>query len=337
MALATLAAIQQKVRRLTRSPSIAVLSDDDLNQYINTFVLYDFPQNLRLFDLRSTFTFYTQPNVDVYSTESSNPNDALYNFKNKIAAVHPTAFIAGIPVLFTQWRDVFYGYYPQFNSINSNVATGDGTVGPFSASVGGTPVLQNNVVITTIGANNNAMTFVDYPQNNEQGILGWPNNTSSIIPAFGTINYLTGDFTIQFPEPTIAGNAIVAETIPYQAGKPICILYYDNQFTIRPVPDKAYAVQLEVDLRPTELLSTNQSPDLEQWWQYIAYGAAKKVFEDRGDLDSVQLIMPEYMHQESLVLRKTLTTQANMRTVTIYTQGKQNYGPGFWWGAGWPY
>jgi len=47
--------IQQKVRRLTRSPSEAQLTDAQLNQYINTFVLYDFPEQIRTFNLLKDF------------------------------------------------------------------------------------------------------------------------------------------------------------------------------------------------------------------------------------------------------------------------------------------
>ena len=65
----TLQTIQQKVRRLTRTPSTAQLSDDDINQYINTFVVYDFPEHLRMFNLRTQFTFYANPYQDVYPTD----------------------------------------------------------------------------------------------------------------------------------------------------------------------------------------------------------------------------------------------------------------------------
>ena len=61
----TLLNIQTKVRRLTRNPSESTLTTDQLNEYINTFILYDFPSNIRLLSLRTTLTFYTQPNVDV--------------------------------------------------------------------------------------------------------------------------------------------------------------------------------------------------------------------------------------------------------------------------------
>jgi len=77
-------------------------------------------------------------------------------------------------------------------------------------------------------------------------------------------------------------------------------------------------------------------PQIAQWWQYIAYGASKKVFEDRFDFDSVQQIMPEFKQQEAFVLSTTACQQVNERTVTIYTQGR-NFGGWGWFGNGWPY
>ena len=79
----TLQAIQTKVRRLTRKPSTAQISDTDLQNYINTFVVYDFPEQLRTFNLRKTFTFFTNPLQDVYITDSTLPQtNPLYNFQN---------------------------------------------------------------------------------------------------------------------------------------------------------------------------------------------------------------------------------------------------------------
>jgi len=56
--LSTLAQIKTKVRRLTRSISEQQLSESDLESYINTAVLYDFPEHLRHFNLKTNFTFY---------------------------------------------------------------------------------------------------------------------------------------------------------------------------------------------------------------------------------------------------------------------------------------
>ena len=81
----TLQAIETKVRRLTRSPSTAQLTQADLDNYINTFVVYDFPEHLRLFSLRTILTFYTQPFIDTYKTNTTVTTDALFNFKNKLS------------------------------------------------------------------------------------------------------------------------------------------------------------------------------------------------------------------------------------------------------------
>jgi len=346
----TLTAIQNKVRRLTRSPTEAQLSTADLNQYINTSVLYDFPEHLRLFDLRDTFTFYTQPNIDTYSTVpvGGNVNDPFYNFKNKYISIHEPAYIAGYPALFSQSRQQFFGIYPIVNSIASTGLTGDGVTTTFSGNVNqanntfppfpnfqNNPILQNQVLFSSIDVNNNALAMYDLPLSSVIGNLipfDGPPNTIPDLNNF--INYITGEFTVTFPTAPATGVAINSETVPYVAALPQAICYYDNTFILRPVPDQSYRVNLEVYIRPTEILA-GQSPDIEQWWQYIAYLASKKIFEDRMDLDSVQLIMPELKVQETLVLRKTIVTYTKERTATIYTEstgvGSSSYGWG--WGS----
>src|ERR1700742_516115 len=114
----TLTAIQQKVRRLTRSPSQSQITDDDLNNYINTFIVYDFPEHLRTFQLRRPFNFWCNPFQDVYPTDKSWPVDnPLYNFQNLYISVHPPVYIAGYQAFYTQSRTQFFGIYPFVNSI----------------------------------------------------------------------------------------------------------------------------------------------------------------------------------------------------------------------------
>ena len=115
--------------------------------------------------------------------------------------------------------------------------------------------------------------------------------------------------------------------MPYQSGKPLGVLYYDQAFTIRPVPDKVYEIQFEADVVPSQLLEENSMPTIQQWWPWIAYGAAKLIFEDNMDLDSVQLIMPEYKEQEALVQRATINNRVNSRTETIHAWKKLRC----WW------
>lgn len=355
MASATLQAIETKVRRLTRSPSESQLSTLELDNYINTAILYDFPSHLRLFSLRKTLTFYTQPFQDVYYTNPTDQDDPLYNFQNINIAVHQPIFIAGLQSFYTQYRDVFFGMWPKVATVAQTGLFGNGTVGPFIGTLNSqqpvpntviypSAVLQNNVVFSALDVNGQSMILIDYPAQNIQtvGILALPgqNTQTNPIDPLGSINYETGAFSFEFPAPTTTSfnnqpNPVNSSAVYYQPGKPISMLYYDNKFTLRPVPDNVYTVQIEVDVRPTQLLLETDIPQLEQWWQFIAYMAARKIFQDRMDLDSVALMEPEYRIQMNMVARTSIEQYANMRSKTIYTEGK-NYGFG-WFGNSWPY
>ena len=315
----TLQAIYTKIRQLTRSPSEAMLTTADIDQQVNTFILYDFPENLRLFSLKTTFSFFTQPNVDTYGA-STDPANPLYEFFQTYISLEPPVYIAGYEASYTQSRSEFYRIFPFVNSIASTQLSGDGLSTTFTGTLSARPVLANQVTFTAKDINNTGLVLYDDGQGNllsPQGVVGI---------FYGSINYLTGDFVLQFPSPPAAGAVIYSETYPYSAGRPTMMLFYDNAFTFRPVPNLAYKVTIDAYVRPTQLLAYNESPYLQQWWQYIAYGAAKKVFENRMDLDSVALIMPEFNKQERLVLRTTLVQQANQRVPTIYTFNNQSNG-----------
>lgn len=332
MSQTNLSAIRTKIRRLTRSPSESQITNSQLDEYINTFVLYDFPEQLRLFNLKTTFTFYAQPFIDVYDTTTSDPNDPLYNFKNKYITVEPPLYIAGYLSLLSLSREQFFGIYPFVNDILSIGTAGDGVTQSFSGVLSNTPILQRSVLFSSVDVNGNGLSLVDIPISSTTGNLVVPNNTASL----GTINYVTGAYSFTFPNPPAQGAAINSQTVPYVASIPQAALFYDGKFTLRPVPDQPYKITLDAYIRPTELLDSNQSPELQEWWQYIAYGAAKKIFEDRMDLDSVQLIMSEFKSQERLILRRTIVQQTSQRTATIYSdQTALGYGQGGWgWGGG---
>src|SRR5690606_22235857 len=353
--LSTLTQIRTKIRRLTRTPSTAQLSDASLDEYVNTFVLYDFPEHLRQFILRTNYTFYTQPYQDAYPTDelsfagvTTNP---LYNFQNRFTTVHPPVYMAGLLAFYTQSQQEFYTIYPFINNVIDTQLRGDGILQTFTGIInppgglspsGANCLIQNKVLITSVDVNNNGMAMVDKPlvgltygNNLSQGNLYLAGSVPVAPPTFlditNTIDYVTGTFTVTFPTPPANLEPIIAEVVPVQVSKPQSLLYYNNTFFARPVPDQSYAIQFEAYKRPTELLALNQSPELAEWWQYIAYGAAKKIFEDRMDLDSVQLIMPEYKQQERLVLRRTLVQQTNERVATIYTESVGDlYGYGGW-------
>lgn len=365
MANSTLDAVRIKVRRLTQSPSEALLTNAQIDEYVNTFIQYDFPEHLRLFSLRTTYSFYTNPGQDVYPTDIESfvgaTDNPLYNFQNRFITVHPPLYIAGYQAFYTQSREQFFGIYPFINSIASIGTSGNGIttnfVGVINTAQAFVPpnltqqivLLQDNVLFSSIDTNGLQLALVDVPlvdpvsgYKTPFGNLYVPGTEPATPPLYpvdllatNQINYQTGAFNITFSSAPAANAFINSQTVLMQPSLPVAICYYDNQFIVRPVPDQAYAINFEVYVRPTELLSNSQSPELEQWWQYIAYGAAKKIFEDRMEMESVQLITPEFKQQERLVLRRTIVQQTNERTSTIYTENVAGaYGPGFIWGGG---
>lgn len=349
--LSTLTQIRNKARRLSRRLSANQLSDSDLDQYINTFVLYDFPEHLRLFNLKTTFNFYTQPGVDVYDTNTTDTTSPLYNFRNKYLTIHPPIYVSGYQALYSESREQFFGIYPMINSIASIGTTGDGSTLSFpgvvnsqqgnSSGIDGQTIflLQNNVVFDSIDLNGNGLVMTDYPISNTIGNLRIPDQlpTSTITKDPNNyINYVTGQFVVTFATAPGSGQPINSQTVPQQPTIPQALLFYDSKFTLRPVPDQPYKINMEVFARPTELLLTTQMPLLSEWWQYIAYGAAKKIMEDVNDLDGVSQIMPEFKKQEALVNRRTIVQQTSQRVSSIYTEqigANGAYGPG-WFGGG---
>ena len=342
MADSTLNSIRTKVRRLTRSISELQLSTAQIDEYINTFVLYDFPEHLRLFNLRRTFSFYTEPYIDVYSTNTTTPTAPLYDFKNRYISVHEPVYVAGYRALFSEDRASFFGMYPQVNNISNIGTKGNGVRTTFTGTITTTTgsvgtgqqilLLRNNVLFSSIDALGNGLTLIDYPVSPTVGALGLPGIPQVLPSPFGQINYLTGVYTINFPAAPAAGASIYSQTILMQPSRPQSVLFFDGEFTVRPVPDQPYKIDMEVYVRPTELLLATDEPFLQEWWQYIAYGASRKVFQDRMDMDSLAMIEPEYKKQENLVQRRTIVQYTSQRTSTIYTDQLNqsgSYGPGW--------
>ncbi len=178
--------IMQKVRRLTRTPSQAQLDDNTLVDYINTFILYDFPEHLRTFNFRVQFTFVCNPFQDLYYTDiagyggaSNAQANQLYDFQNNYLTIHPPVYIAGYQSFYTQSREQFFGIYPIVNNIQL-AGNGDSVTTNFvgvidivnqgiinnvvqGTSQGGAVLLKNQVLFDSIDVNGNGLSMIDSP------------------------------------------------------------------------------------------------------------------------------------------------------------------------------
>lgn len=352
MADTTLTFIQNTARRITKKITEAALTTDQLNQYINYFLLYKMPEHLKLKDLREVFTFYTQPGVDTYQTitDPGKATDPFYQFKQRYTNIYQPIYFAGVPgALFTN-RESFYAYWPETNLITNLNLSADGINTIFSGTATPVSMLQGSVSFTAVDALGNSIILVDYPQNESPvtavtptpiiGALG-PVNQPQLLSnpitdsPFGYVNYITGEYLLEFPTPPAALAPIYLDNFPYTPGIPTSMLFFDNIFTLRPVPDRIYTCQFTVDRLPTELLASDQSPDIFQWAEYIALGASLLIFRDSMDMNSMSLLQPEFDKVEMLVQRPTICEAVQAATFSYYKQRRRSYG---WWPFGtWPY
>jgi len=66
--------------------------------------------------------------------------------------------------------------------------------------------------------------------------LNYVSTTTNGYQGIGTVNYVTGLFNIEFPVAPASGTVMTLRVSQYQTGKPYSILFWNNEFTIRPVP-----------------------------------------------------------------------------------------------------
>lgn len=161
------------------------------------------------------------------------------------------------------------------------------------------------------------------------------------VIAGGTINYQTGVISnLTFSAVVPSGNEIKIQYIPVTLGRPNTILFTQQQFIIRPVPDQAYTIELTGYREPSQALlgttsntapSLSGRPELFDWWELLAFGTAKKLYQDRLDTDGIQL-MDAFINEKVSEARTRTYGQIGKRQIsTIYRDetSSQSY-----WGWG---
>jgi len=257
-----------------------------------------------------------------------------------------------------------FGSYTSGGSWYSSPYNGFTTASPMIASVNNDPGPLNNrnlffpqsrvqnILITAnvIGANGIGLTqnVTDDGQGNLIQIFqtsnsgnqeyGWTYyrqyaSATPTQPGNATINYMTGEITgLTFDEPIPEGTPIQIQYNPKQFSIPLAIMFYQNQFTLCPVPDAGYTVELECYRQPIQALIASDmtgNPELSEWWEILSVGAAKKIFEERLDSDGVMFIDKMLRERYDIIETRTYAQIGQERIKTIYTdQLTENYGSG---------
>lgn len=351
----TLADIRTKVRRITGRPSATQIADSDIDKYINTFYVYDMPEHLKMESLRYNYQFTTTAGIPTYDMPTGTYLTAM-----------PAVFIGGYQSYMTQSRQNYFRINPELNMVQNSVYTGNGTnTGYTGQNLSNLPMIPGfktnppGAYSTWTAANDIPAAYLNW--NVLVAANGSPDTTSGITPSYslvddgqgnlfaptdttinplfkrGTINYITGALNIinfvdssGTPVTIPSGNPINAQYVPYVASRPQAVMFFQDQFVMYPIPDQAYTVSFEAYKYPTAFLASDTlglaTPQVNEWWQLLAYGAADKIFSDNGDLENMAKFRPLLEEQMNLCLRRTIVQQTSERVSTIYTE--QNGYPG---------
>jgi hypothetical protein len=162
-----------------------------------------------------------------------------------------------------------------------------------------------------------------------------PSPPTSLTPQYcGTVNYVTTAIDVTFPVAPAAGTMINVWAATYQVGRPNNLLFWNNEFTIRPVPDNVYMIEVEAYQTPAQFMSTTDNPTLNQWAEYIAYGTARELLRERQDMEGVENLREGFERQEALVLERQAVEEIGQSNLTLFNSTQIGYGIGTGMGRG---
>ena len=301
MATWTLAEIRKKVRQVSGRLSLSELSNQQLDNTINQYLQYEFPAEVKL---DRNYTFYTFNTV---------ANQQDYIIPETFTNFDPQATIDEHLLNFYVEPDKFRAENPQPIS-RVTIGTGDGSTITFGTTISGAAPIKSGSVIV----DDTVETFTD----NGSGILTGNQGGS------GTIDYDTGALSVTFN--TAPGNGVNIETSweSFRAGQPVSVLVFNNQFTFFPVPDRTYRFKIKAwSINTVTDSSGNTSsnfsnatdrPLKDQWGPAIAYGAARRLHADFGEMDAYAEVTALYKEQINYVLKRTHQDLLDTRALPMF-------------------
>lgn len=282
--------MQAKFRLVTGCPSEDQLSDAEVQAYLNDYYVYTMPFELKEQITDQFLIFNTTPGIDIYSFPGGYFTDS------------PGAYADGFPLVFYQDPDIFYQDWPQQYAVD-NIATGDGVTSAFSGGLQNPPVIIGTLFITS-----------DDPTGFQQQVTDNGDGTLS-GNGIGTINYLTGAYTVTFTTPPASTAVIYAKYQGYSGNRPQGVMFFNNEFTLRPVPDQSYRIQMQGYIKPNNLASASDVPLQAEWGPVIVYGAALSRFSDIGDTENYDRYFPIFKRFENVALGRTIQQLTEQQSV----------------------
>lgn len=356
----TITDIIQKVRRIIARPSANQITDAEIIRYVNTFYVFDMPDHLKMESLRVTYQFLTSPNVPVYDFPTNlylteMPPVYMGGYQSYMTQSRENFFRINPQLTFLQ-EQIYTGdstsgsggtYTGQFCTqtpfVQGYKPNPPGAYAPNTTGFVEAKYIHWGVLVSAAGTPDatsglpTSLALID----DGHGNLIDPNDAAVQNPPGytirGSVNYITGALDINttgFTGIVPSGNPINVQYIPYVAARPQSCVFYQDQILLYPIPDQVYTISFEAyqyplpfnpDTVPPAWANNSayaivNNPQLREWWQLLAYGAADKFFADSGDLENMQKYRPLFEEQMTLVMRRSIVQQTSERAATIYTE-----------------
>lgn len=365
----TLADAVTKTRKLTGSSNSFQVTDQYIVQQMHSFYSYDLPAKFRSLKLKDTYTFNTNVGQDTYAFNSElyiTVDQPCYCAKREIRLFTDPWSFYGVNYNWQQFTNFAvgngtrgpYNGFTTASPINRSFNNDPGarSVDSFGNIQGANLyfpkgrvqnilIAVNDFTATGVGATQN---ITDDGQGNLIQIFpsatnlmqasGWRDYRiyASVTPSVSgnaTINYQTGEITgLYFINPIPSGIPIKIQYTPKKYSIPLSIMFFQNQFTLAPVPDAGYTIDLTCYRQPIQALlaaDMTGNPELSEWWEILSVGAAKKIFEERLDSDGIVFIDKMLRERYDIIETRTYAQIGQQRIHTLYTdQLTHNYGQG---------
>jgi hypothetical protein len=277
-------------RGVTGTPSTDQISDTEILQLLNNYYVYEMPFELKVQIQNQFLTFKTTPGVDVYAFPGGYFTDS------------PGAYADGFPLVFYQDPDIFFQDWPQQYAVD-NIATGNGVISNFTGGLQNPPIIIGTLFFAADNSDGSQQLLTD----NGDGTLSGDGS--------GTINYLTGAYNITFTNPPDATAVIYGKYQGYAPNRPQGVLWFNNEFTFRPVPPQAYEILMQGYIQPTSLVNPTDTPTQPEWGPLIVYGAALQRFSFIGDLENYERYYPLFKKFEGVALGRTIQQYTSEQSV----------------------
>ena len=220
------------------------------------FLYGEFPESIKLDQLRTVYTFDTLPYVDRYPVNV-----------NQYQSFRDPCLVDGLKAVFYKDRASFYGWWPNVPTY-VQPASGDGATKTFTFTLPGTPIVRTTFVCSVPDSTGYQLICADNGATQQLTgdlLLVTRDNLGDLIPPFpplvplspsplpdppynnivGQINYVTGQVNITWPTAPAANEILRVNYFQGSFGRPVAVQYWNNEIVVRPVPKYTHKITLE--------------------------------------------------------------------------------------------